>query len=312
MVTDLSYLHIRQKYPLELKIELSRLRIRQWYRYHHGNVYIAFSGGKDSTVLVDLVRSEFPDVVAVFSNTFNEFPEILKFVRTMSNVTWITPAMTVEGAIKKYGYPVVSKENSQKISEARTTKSAKLLHKRLHGDDNPYKSGKIPDKWQYLINAPFLISHKCCDVLKRKPFRKYEKKTGFSPILGVMANDSHARKQKGVVKSCNSFDSKRPESNPMMFWNTDDVWEYIKQKELPYSSIYDMGYKNTGCVACCFGVHLEPSDEFSENKFQLMERTHPSLYRNCIDRLGMGRVLDFIKVNYRPSLQKTFNFLDKS
>lgn len=60
--------------PLELKIEKTKARIREWYYAHNGQVYVSFSGGKDSTVLLHLVRSEFPDVVAVFSDTGLEYP----------------------------------------------------------------------------------------------------------------------------------------------------------------------------------------------------------------------------------------------
>jgi 3'-phosphoadenosine 5'-phosphosulfate sulfotransferase (PAPS reductase)/FAD synthetase len=40
-----------QSLPLEAKIAMTQQRIRQWYEYWEGNVYVSFSGGKDSTVL---------------------------------------------------------------------------------------------------------------------------------------------------------------------------------------------------------------------------------------------------------------------
>lgn len=87
---ELQYL---QSLPLKLKIAKSKQRIREWYYYFGGEVYISFSGGKDSTVLLDLVRSEFPDVPAVFIDTGLEFPEIRDFVRTIDNVVWVKPKM---------------------------------------------------------------------------------------------------------------------------------------------------------------------------------------------------------------------------
>lgn len=85
------FLAQRQSLPLEAKIEMSKKRIREWYEHYDGDVYVAFSGGKDSTVLLHLVRSMYPDVEAVFSDTGLEYPEIREFVKTIDNVTWVKP-----------------------------------------------------------------------------------------------------------------------------------------------------------------------------------------------------------------------------
>lgn len=290
-------LKVRQAYPLELKVEMSKARIREWHKHWHGKVYVAFSGGKDSTALLHLVRSEYPDVVAVFADTGLEYPEIRKFVHTIDNVIWVKPKMSFPKVIEKYGFPIISKETSQKISEARTTKSAKLLHIRLFGKDNKYKSGKIPNKWQFLLESDFKISHKCCDILKKNPSRRFEKETGLKPMTGIMAKDSHLRKQKYLRKGCNSFEG-REESIPLAFWTEKDIWDYINKHQLSYSSIYDMGYENTGCMWCMFGVHLEKSGLIYKNRFQKMKKTHPRIWNYCINKLGIGKVLSSINVNY--------------
>jgi 3'-phosphoadenosine 5'-phosphosulfate sulfotransferase (PAPS reductase)/FAD synthetase len=82
----------RQAYPLDLKIGLSLNRIRHWYDRYAGRVYVAFSGGKDSTVLLHLVRSICPEIPAVFVDTGLEYPEIRDFVRETANVTWLRRA----------------------------------------------------------------------------------------------------------------------------------------------------------------------------------------------------------------------------
>ena len=95
------------------------MRIREWYEHHNGEVYVSFSGGKDSTVLLHIVRQLYPDVEAVFSNTGLEYPEIVKFVKSFDNVTIIRPSMTFNNVIKEKGYPVVSKSVSNCVRYAR-------------------------------------------------------------------------------------------------------------------------------------------------------------------------------------------------
>ena len=73
-----------------------------------------------------------------------------------------------------------------------------------------------------------------------------------------------------------------------------DIWTYLKLYKIPYSKIYDMGEKRTGCMFCMFGVHLEKG----RNRFQRMKITHPKQYDYCINKLGCGKVLDFINVPY--------------
>ena len=79
-------LKILQALPLDIKIRKTEIRIREWYEHWGGNVYVSFSGGKDSTVLLDIVRRLYPDVPAVFSDTGLEYPEIKEFVKTFRHL----------------------------------------------------------------------------------------------------------------------------------------------------------------------------------------------------------------------------------
>lgn len=108
-----------QELPLERKILITQARLIEWYKYYGGNVYLSFSGGKDSTVLLDITRKIFPDIEAVFVNTGLEFPEIQSFIKTFNNVTILRPKMRFDEVIKEYGYPMISKEVSEKVFNAR-------------------------------------------------------------------------------------------------------------------------------------------------------------------------------------------------
>ena len=76
-----------QSWPLERKIQVTQTRIIEWYQQFDGQVYVSFSGGKDSTVLLDIARRIYPDIEAVFINTGLEYPEVRQFALSKENVT---------------------------------------------------------------------------------------------------------------------------------------------------------------------------------------------------------------------------------
>jgi 3'-phosphoadenosine 5'-phosphosulfate sulfotransferase (PAPS reductase)/FAD synthetase len=277
-----------QGYSLPGKIAHTQRKIAEWYEFYHGNVYVSFSGGKDSTVLLHLARSMFPDIEAVFSDTGLEFPEIREFIKTIENVTWVKPKLSFKQVLEKYGYPIISKEQSCYIDQYRNTKNEYLKSVRFNGKEG-YKNkrvGKISEKWKYLIDAPFKISDRCCYVLKKNPIKSYEKKSGKYPIIGTMAQESAIRAINYNRNGCNAYSLKRPVSCPISFWNEDDIWAYIKLHDLKYCSVYDMGYARTGCVFCMFGLHLE-----KEDRLKKLSETHPSLFKYCMEKLDLKTIL---------------------
>lgn len=287
----------RQSMPLEAKIIMTQQRIKEWYEYWDGNVYVAFSGGKDSTVLLHLVRQLYPNVPAVFANTGLEYPEIVQFVRQTKNVLWRKPKMNFRDVLTKYGYPIISKEVSLKLRQLHSCPVGSKTHTlRMTGIDskgNMTTMGKLPTKWNFLIDAPFKISETCCDIMKKNPFKLFEKENKSKPYIGMMASDSRNRKMQYLKYGCSSFEGKI-HSNPMSFWLERDVWEYIKLNNVHYSTIYDMGYKRTGCSFCCFGI----AQEKYPNRFQLMKSTHPRLYKYCMEELDLDKVLTYCKIGH--------------
>lgn len=71
-------LRVMQAWPLSRKIQVTQTRIIEWYIKNNGQVYVSFSGGKDSTVLLDLARRIYPDIPAVFVDTGLEYPDFLR------------------------------------------------------------------------------------------------------------------------------------------------------------------------------------------------------------------------------------------
>lgn len=295
-----------QHLSLDIKITMTKSRIRQWYNEFSGDVYVSFSGGKDSTVLLHLVRELYPEVPAVYVDTGLEYPEIRDFVKTIDNVTWLRPEMNFKEVILKYGYPIISKEQSAFIQEYRTTKSEKLKKIRLEG--NKYGRGKISKKWRFLIDAPFLIGDKCCDIMKKNPAKKYEKETGLHPYIGTMAEESAQRKSNWIKYGCNAFEKTRPTSQPLSFWTEQDILQYIRDYNIDYAKevygsivedenglLHTTGCQRTGCEFCLYGAQCEKG----KGRLERIKEMHPKRYEFIMrpvneNGLGYKEVVDYI------------------
>lgn len=288
------------KMTLDDKIKRTKQLIMEWYAQFDGKVYVSFSGGKDSTVLLHIARNTLgcKDIVGVFDDTGLEYPEIRQFVKQQDNIIWIKPKLSFKQVIDKYGYPIISKEQSYYIYQLRTTRSDKVKNLRLYGGRKG--AFKVAEKWKPLLNADFKISNTCCDVMKKKPFKDFEKETGLKPIIGIMADESKLRYQKYMQGDCNQYSAKHPVSHPMMFWNEQDVLQYIKRNNLPIAAVYGdvveengklrtTGVHRTGCMFCMYGVHLEPT---GQTRFDKMRITHPQLYDYIMHKLNGEHVLN--------------------
>lgn len=103
-------LKMLQALPLDIKIQKTRLRIREWVdEFGEDGVYVSFSGGKDSAVLFDIARKDYPNMPAAFVNTGLEYPSVRQFALSKENVTEIRPTMNFRDVIIMHGYPIIGK-----------------------------------------------------------------------------------------------------------------------------------------------------------------------------------------------------------
>lgn len=319
-------LQILQAQDLDLKVALTKQRVREWVTaFSTSGVYVSFSGGKDSTVLLHIVRSIYPDIEAVFVNTGLEYPEIQRFVKTFDNVTTLYPEKAFKQVITEYGYPFLSKEISYTIEHAK--RGAKSCINKMQGlkEYNGKKSRYTLEKYLPLLDVDFKISNKCCDIMKKKPAKSFEKRSDKHPLIATMAIESLVRQNRWLLYGCNSFESDRPTSKPLSFWTEQDVLQYIKEENLPIAPVYGdiaindckyctTGCSRTGCIFCGFGAHLEKG----EGRFEHLKRTHPKQYEFCMcggefvnglwqpnkDGLGMKYVIDRLNSLYGDNFIK--------
>lgn len=298
-----------QSLPLDIKVEKSLARIREWHDHWDGLVYVAFSGGKDSLVLKNLVESVYGDEVpSVYINTGLDYPEVRSFAMSKPNVTRIDPRVRFAEVVERFGYPMVSKEQAKNIYEYRHARTES--NRRAHWDGvGPNKQGKISDRWRFLVNAPFSVSHRCCDYLKREPAKKYEKETGRHPFTGILASESRARTSRWVFYGCNAYETSRPTSAPLSIWTEQDILRYALDNGLelapPYGKIVEGedgklrmtgDADRTGCTLCGFGVHGEPQP----NRFQRLAVSHPPIWEYGMKKLGIGAVCDYMGIPWKP------------
>lgn len=233
-----------------------------------------------------------PNMKGVFCSTGNEYPEIVRFVRHTDNIEIIHPAMPPREVMARYGFPLVSKEQAQAVRNIRTTNSDKLRTYRLYGD-GVRRAGVLSEKWRYLISEPYMTSEKCCEILKKRPFRKFNAQTQSLGMVGTMADESKLRQTMYVRRGgCNVFSDnpRKVHSAPLSIWTAADCRDYIHRFDIPYCPIYDIpGITRTGCVFCGFGAHLGGGG----GRFHILYTLHPKLYQMAMNYTNNGYTLRY-------------------
>lgn len=298
--TDMIVQELREKqsWDLDKKIEYSKEKIVEFVEHCGGidKTYISFSGGKDSCVLLHLVRSVYPQAQGVFFDTGLEYPEVVEYVKEIDNIEVRKPRKSFPQVAREFGLPAVSKESANYIYEIRTSNSDKLIDKRL----NYRRAYSLPRKWIHFTDPEFFepkVSNKCCTYFKKMPSEDYVKETGRYPFVGTIADESLLRLNSWVKYSCNMYTKDKTQSRPLSIWTEEDIWAYIKKYDIKLCKIYDMGHDRTGCYLCTYGSHLEDRDR-GTNKFEMLKEQHPKHYQS-LKKLGIRDVLLNMQVPIR-------------
>lgn len=276
-----SLLNARMKYPLDLKIRMAQTRIRSVVdEYGEEACYIGFSGGKDSTILSHLILSMGYKIDHTFSNTRLEYPECVDFSKKWCKknkvkLHMVFPDVMPEEIWKKHGYPLFSKETADILERIRTNEDKV----------NPKKIKRVNGFLKYKNEK---ISAKCCDLLKKKPMKKWAKESEKKvAILGTRAQESQMRRIVWVRKGCIYENNERVVVNPIIFFTEKDIEDYAKKYKIKFAGIYYKGFKRNGCYCCGFGCHIA-----KENNFVKLKKLNPTLWRHVMENWGFRDICD--------------------
>ena len=192
---------------------------------------LAFSGGKDSVVIKRLAQMAGVKFDAHYSVTSVDPPELVRFIKD--------------------------------------------VHPDVLFDFPRYKDGKVITMWNLIPRMrmpPSRLVRYCCKYFKESAG------DGRATITGVRWAESANRKNNqhlitiGSKKNPIVFNDDNDESrrtveqcyrtkktliNPIIDWSDKDVWEFIKQNNIPYCKLYDQGYKRLGCIGCPMNTKKE-------------------------------------------------------
>lgn len=98
---------------------------------------------------------------------------------------------------------------------------------------------------------------RCCQLRKVEPLR--EILSGLRAwITAIRREQTPARAGARVVEQDRKFGLIK--INPLAGWTSRDVWQYIKQHDVPYNSLYDQGYRSIGCQPCTTPIQIGERD----------------------------------------------------
>lgn len=329
------FIELNESMPIKDKILWAEQKIKEFIKWceekEYKEILISFSGGKDSTVLFDLVVNVHNKIkskiflVPAYAIEIT-FPSTIKFIREVTNnyqqkskfikdPLFVKPKKAWVEILHSKGYPIYSKQISTMLNRLKRSKTKNILTRVAFGIE-PSARYKLSYYRLFLLDSEmtnyhdelnnkieYFFSEKCCDFVKGG--LKHDKRPSF---VGTMANESLFRKQSWIKHGCNVFNKTHPMSRPLSLWNSNDIWEYIKIKKLNVNEAYgydsskhnidELRFSRLGCTSCPLGSQIE---EIVANKFSIKDELCKEYkYQNRFEKL-----LQYSEKLYETQVWKT-------
>lgn len=258
-------------------------------QYGEDNFYIAFSGGKDSTVLHHLVDMAVPDnkIPRIYANTGIEYNEIIKFVKEKAEKDErfhiIKPTVPIRKMLENDGYPFKSKRHARLLSIYQRHQSTEMEGVAVYLGLKQPRSGIMVKsdhlcpkmlKYQFTQNFKLKISSKCCDRLKKEPMEKWKKENNKPyAIIGIMPDEGEQRE----TAKCLAFHGDELKAFQPLVPVTKE-WEnwFVDKYNIELCKLYYPPYnmRRTGCKGCPFSVSLQ-------NELDTLDKFFPNERKQC-------------------------------
>jgi phosphoadenosine phosphosulfate reductase len=132
---------------------------------------------------------------------------------------------------------------------------------------------------------PMRINRWCCQEYKEGGG------SGRRVMTGIRAQESLKRAGRKMVEQCYR-DSSKTYVNPIIDWSESDVWTFIRERAIPYCSLYDEGFKRIGCIMCCYNYNRKIEAERWPKVKALFIKAFVKLYEKNKDHHFNRKIYD--------------------
>ena len=218
--------------------------------------WLAFSGGKDSCVILELAKMAGVKFEAHYNVTSVDPPELVRFVKK------VHPEVSFDIPHDKNGKPI-SMWSLLKSRCTPPTRVARYCCEKLKESSGEGTITITGVRWAESFKRK--ENHGVITVKGRK---------------GVILNDDNDETRR-TVEVC--FRTKKTLVNPIIDWEDEDVWEFIHKYNVPYCELYDKGYKRLGCIGC-------PLSSVSQKRELDAYPKYKEQYKRCFDVMHQNRI----------------------